>query len=360
MRILCCSLVCMMLCLLLTMQVCAAERTDALLDGIDPESGLEDSVLERIGEFDPAKEMDLPGVFGSLALEAAKTVFGNLREGLATVGLIFAALIVTGLFSLAEHSPARLCGVFVIGAAIGTNMHSMVNLGLETMRKILDYTGILLPGLASLTAGAGFSDSASALYLQSSFFLHLLTRLAVRFISPLIYVFLGLSIAEAASGHPGLTTICEMIRSLSVTILKVTGYVFTGLQGVVSVTARGVDENKLKAARLAMSGAVPMVGGILSDAAQSLFTAAGWLRSAVGTYGVLAVAGICLTPFFRIALQQFLLRITHGLSGTIGTPEQVQLLHRCCQAMDLVMAMVGTFCLLSFLSIVLFLRGGTP
>ena len=72
---------------------------------------------------------------------------------------------------------------------------------------------------------------------------------------------------------------------------------------------------------------------------------------------MLAVAALCLAPFLRIALHHGILRLVHGLSGAVGASEQVLFLRRCCQAMELVLAMVGTFCLLSFLSLVLFLRG---
>ena len=62
-------------------------------------------------------------------------------------------------------------------------------------------------------------------------------------------------------------------------------------------------KNLQKLAKSAVSAVVPVVGSILSDAAESVLAGAGLLRGMVGTAGTLALLGVCLVPFLRLGGQ---------------------------------------------------------
>ena len=338
--------------------VFAKDLADPLLDGLDPEEGLSQSVLDQIGDFSATDRPDLIERGKELALSSLRAVFSDLHNALLTAGLLLAAMLLTGLLSGSEQAGqgVQLCGVLAAAVAAGTDLRAMVGLGLDTMQKLQDYTGLLLPGLATLASSAGMTGSAPLLYGGSAFFLQLLTRLSTGLFRPLVYGYVALSAAEAAGEQAGLTTLCDFLRWLCLWVLKAVSYIFTGLQGLLTVSGSALDATRLKAARLAMSGTVPLVGGILSDAAQTLLSAAGYLRSAVGVYGLFAIIALCLTPFLRIALHHLVLRGVYGLSGFFGQNGLKGFLGRLCDAMGLTVAMVGVYCLMSFFSVILLLR----
>ena len=57
----------------------------------------------------------------------------------------------------------------------------------------------------------------------------------------------------------------------------------------------------MKAAKFAISGAIPVVGGILSDAAETVLASAGILKGTVGVFGMVTILGICLIPLLQIS-----------------------------------------------------------
>lgn len=63
--------------------------------------------------------------------------------------------------------------------------------------------------------------------------------------------------------------------------------------------AGSADAAAVKAAKMTISRAIPVVGGILSDAAETVLAGAGVLRGTVGVVGMLVVLAICLTPFYN-------------------------------------------------------------
>ena len=53
----------------------------------------------------------------------------------------------------------------------------------------------------------------------------------------------------------------------------------------------------MKAAKFTISNMVPVVGGVISDTAETLLAGASVLRNAAGVFGMLAVIGICGSLF---------------------------------------------------------------
>ena len=82
--------------------------------------------------------------------------------------------------------------------------------------------------------------------------------------------------------------------------------------------ASSADAATLKAAHLAISGMIPVVGGILSDATEAVFSGASLLRNSVGIFGVVGVLGFCALPFLRLGIQFLLYKLVAALSATLS------------------------------------------
>ena len=134
-------------------------------------------------------------------------------------------------------------------------------------------------------------------------------------------------------------------------------YVFSAYMGITGVVSGSVDAASIKATKLAISGAVPVVGGILSDASEALLVGAGVIKSAVGVYGLLAILATWIGPFLQIGCQYLLLKATAALCGVIGAKETTGLITDFSGAMGMLLAMTGTTCLLLLISTVCFMKG---
>jgi stage III sporulation protein AE len=127
-----------------------------------------------------------------------------------------------------------------------------------------------------------------------------------------------------------------------------------GVTGVVSGTT---DAATVRATKLTMSGMVPVVGGILSEASEAVIVGAGVMKSAVGVYGLVALVAIWITPFIRIGVQYLLLKLTAALCEMFDLKGINGLVGAFSSAMGLLLGMTGAVCVLLLISVICFMRG---
>ena len=139
--------------------------------------------------------------------------------------------------------------------------------------------------------------------------------------------------------------------------LKTVLYVFTGYISITGIVGGTTDAIALKATKLTISGAVPVVGNILSDASEAILVSAGIMKNAAGIYGLLTVIALMIGPFMRIGVQYLMLKITSGLCETLGTKEMSALIKDFSSAMGLVLAMTGAVCVIFLISMICFMKG---
>lgn len=81
---------------------------------------------------------------------------------------------------------------------------------------------------------------------------------------------------------------------------------FDRIHRVLSLTnllAGSADRLAVRVGKTVISGAVPVVGGILSDATEAVAAAALTLRGTLGVLGVFSVLALCLAPLLHLAVQ---------------------------------------------------------
>ena len=348
--------------LLCMMLLCATVyAVDAELSaGIDPEQGLPSEIHTLVGDYDGAVDG-----FGARLLRLLQSSLGSweslgLGEGLRTVSLILAASLLCGLLEHSEQGKglAPLVGSLSIAAACTGSLGAMIRLGTETIENLHRYVELLLPGMTPLLAAAG--GASAAISGLGMVLFDLLLSLVSGVLVPMLYFYLLLCVAESAFGADNLSGLQELINWLLVSSVKLVMWGFSAVLGATGLVTGSIDAQKLRTLRAAIAGMVPVVGNVVSEASGSLISAAGLLKTGVGLYGMLAVFGICLGPFFRIGLQYLLLKLSAALCGLFGKGNRTGLLEKLCHTMGLVLALTGVACTLSLMILVLCIRTVSP
>ena len=302
--------------------------------------------------------------------EGVRELFRNglrlIRPDLAEAGQICigitAAVMTVSLISTFPGSTEQttsLVGAIAISGLMLTSAGGMINLAAGTIREISEYGKLFLPVIAAALAAQGGITTSSGLFAGTAIFDAILSRLISRILTPMIYFFLALSVSSAALGYDTLKRLRDLVKSFMVWSLKTVLYVFTGFISVTGVVSGPTDASALKAARLTISGMVPVVGGILSDASEAVLISAGTVKNAIGLYGMFAVAAIFLEPFIKIGSHYLLLRVTWGFCGIFGNKRLTELIQDFTTAMGILVGMTGAVCLMVLISTVCFMRGMT-
>lgn len=296
----------------------------------------------------------------TVILEAMNYLSPALRSAGTTC---FGVIAVILLGSLIQNFPGATQKVTDMVATVSVAMlllspsGALIRLGAEAVAEISEYGKLLLPVMTAAMAAQGGTATSAALYAGTAFFDALLSGIISSVIVPMLYVFLCLAIASCATGAEILGKLLGLVKWAMTWSLKIVLYVFTGYMGITGVVSGAADAAAIKATKLTISGMVPVVGGILSDASEAVLVSAGLVKSAVGVYGVVVVIALWIRPFIEIGAQYIMLKFTAGVCGMLGVKSPVKLISYFSAAMGLLLAMTGTVSILLMVSVVCLMRG---
>ena len=237
--------------------------------------------------------------------------------------------------------PVRLAGVAAVSAIAAADIHALLGMGSRALEEMDAFSKLLLPTVTAACAAAGMPAAAAARQAAALLFLGLLLTLANKFILPLIYAYVAAQAAGAALGNDGLKRLGALLKWAATGLLSmlVTGFVlYLSVTGAVAGSADALTQ---KAAKTAISGMIPVVGGILSDAAEAVVAGAGILKGTVGVVGLLTVLAICLSPFLRLGVHYLVYKSAAALTATVLPGPVAGFIDSVGSAFALILGMVG-------------------
>ena len=304
------------------------------------------------------------GSFSEGLKEILLAALEQLRPDLAEAsGICLGVVAVTMLVCVVQaipgdvKRPSEIAGAVAVAVLLLQGTNSLIHLGSETVQEMSEYGKLLLPAMTAALAAQGGVTTSAALYGGTVAFSTFLTALLSRLLIPMVYVFLALSAANAALGEDVLKELRDLVKSIMVWCLKTVLTIFTTYISITGVVSGTTDAASLKATKMTISGMVPVVGGILSDASEAVLVSAGVVKNAAGIYGIFAILALFLGPFLKIGAHYLMLKATGAVCGIFGSKGVSGIISDFGTAMGLLLGMTGGFCLLLLISTVCFLRG---
>lgn len=273
---------------------------------------------------------------------------------------VMACVMLTSLLSSfpgMAKNVTELASAIVVACLLLSSTETLIQDAAETVTELSEYGKLFIPVMTAAMAAQGGVTASATLYAGTAMFDALLCTLISSILVPIIYVFLAMSVANSALSQEVLKKLRDLTKWGVSWCLKTLLYVFTGYISITGVVSGAADQTALKATKLTISGMVPVVGGILSDASEAVLVSAGLVKSAIGVYGLLAVCAIAIGPFLRIGAQYLLLKLTAAVCALFGSKRTVKLIQDFSGAMGLLLAMTGAVSLLLLISTVCFLKG---
>ena len=303
--------------------------------------------------------MSLDEGLSALVETGAAAAGGIVRTAVRSGVLLMVVVLLCGLaetmydtLTKGKLSVVPLVGTAAIAAIAVVDMNSMLGVGRSAIDGMASFANVLLPTGAAITAATGAVTGAAALQMAAVLFSDLMVNLIQNLIIPLLYAYLAVSVAQSALGHEGVKQIASLLKWAATTLLKTVMLVFVGYLSLSGVVSGSVDAATIKAAKFAISGAIPVIGGILSDAAETILASAGVLKGTVGVFGAITILGICLLPVLRLAVHYLMYKLVAALSATVGSGRIGALVDQIGGAFGLMLGMTGACCLLLLIALV--------
>lgn len=290
-----------------------------------------------------------------------------LTSGVRAVAAIMAGVVALGVAEGAAPAGkdvleqyVSVAGTLWITATAAGDFDTLIGLGRETITEISHLGEVLLPFLAAAEAAGGGVTAASVRQAAAVFFAGVLLAIIERILLPAVYLYIGTAAAGAVLEGDAMERISDLLKKFIAWCLGGLLTLFTGYLAVSGAVAGAADARAVRLAKAAVSAAVPVVGGILSEAAESVLAGAGLLRGALGTFGALAVLGSCLLPFLRLGFQYLLYQCASLVAAAAGPPKLTKLLAMLGDAFGLVLAMTASSALLLLIAILSSLTAVSP
>ncbi len=312
------------------------------------------------GELMPTEVTGFGSDLWTLFKRAVKAAEPEIAGAAALCLSITAVAMLTGILQNMPGKSAfavEFAGVIAVALLLMNETKSLIQCAADTVEQLSQYGKLLLPVMTAGLAAQGGMTSSTALYTGTALFDALLSAAVANLLIPLVYIFLALCIAATATGQEAVKKLTGFIKWLTSWGLKTVLYIFTGYMSITHVISGAADEAAVKATKLTMSGMIPMVGGILSDASEAVIVGAGLVKNGVGVYGMLAILAIWIAPFLRIGICYLILKLTATLCEAFSVKGISALTKHFSEAMGMLLAMTASLCIMLMISALCFMKG---
>lgn len=355
------SLVVFAVMLMMTGRAFAIE-TDELLkiqaDSLDLDR-LQQAAEGYAPNIDWTQTPDLDNGLTELLQTGTETLNGVLKKAVRSGVLLLAIVLLVGLAdgtsALGTGKSVQvvpMAAALAITAVAVSDANTLIGLGCEVIEKMELFSKVLLPTITAAIAASGSPGGAATRQMAVMLFADILMSLINRLLLPLVYVYIAACTAYAAIGNEGLKRIASTLKWVITSVLTTVLLAFVGYLSISGAIAGTTDAITIKAAKFTVSNMVPVVGGILSDAAETVLAGAGILKNTVGVFGMLVVIGMCIIPFLQLGVHYLVYKFTAALSATVSDSRVTSLIDGIGGAFGLILGMAGACATLLLVSMV--------
>jgi stage III sporulation protein AE len=282
------------------------------------------------------------------------------KTSLALCIQIFAVVLLSAVLRGAggdlSAQAMTLAGVLAIGAICVGRVSGFFTQASQTVDDMTAFAGFLYGVLASATAATGAVGTSTALYGGTVLLCSLMSRTVQSLFLPGISCYMALMVADSALPDGGLKLAGDTLKQLLTGGLKLCVLAMTAYLSLTGVIRGSADTAAVKAAKLAISTTVPVVGSMIADASETLLVSAGLLRSGAGIFGLLGVLAVSVTPVVSTGTQYLLLKTTAAVSALVGEKELSGLIGGMAGALGLLTALTGACAVLLMVGCVCFMK----
>ena len=316
-----------------------------------------DAVPEEAGQLLDGHTQTFSEGLRAIVTNAFPTFSQAVGEALRSAGVMLAAVFLCALAERADApDPARIAGTVCITAAGLSQMQSLAGTGTRALAELQGFADILLPAMSVSTAVSGGVTASAAIYAGTSLFCDVLMRGMGALLLPAVYGYLALSAARTLSGSELLVRLAKLVKGFFRNGIKAVVFVFTAYLTVTGLVTGSADATAVKAAKLTLSGVVPVVGSMISDCSETVIVGAAAIRNTIGILGMLAVIAICVGPFLRTAAQYLVLKLAAAAGSAMNQKPLPELMDAVAEATGFLLSMLAAQALMLLISCLCYLK----
>ncbi len=324
-----------------------------------------DSIF-RDFSFEEVVEDIVRGTFsissGGLFKNLLGLFLGELKTSFALVGSIAALMLlgalINNLSDSVGKSPVEDAGGFAVFVYIATicavAFERASSFVFGTLEDITVFVHSIIPAISALCVTSGETALATMSHPVIFFVCSAFSMLIRKVITPLVLLRVVCSLLCAITSNDGLAEFTGLFSKFHKTLLTFSMSLFAGILGISSFAATSFDNLAARGIKFAVSSAVPVVGGSISEAMSSVASSAMLLKSAVGLGGVMMLFAIVALPLLKVWALSLSFRLVAAFTAPVAEKRAVDAVRNISDCLDMLfssLACIGTIMIIALASI---------
>lgn len=293
-------------------------------------------------------------IFGGLWRYLWREIYFNINLlGKLLFLAVVAALLKNLEKAFGNESIAQLTQAVVYLALITIAMQSFasaVGLGRQTVEGLVEFLLALIPLLLVLLASLGNFASAAIFRPLIVFGVNFFATMTRDVVFPLIYLTTILSIVNHFSPRATVGKLADLFKNVSVWTMGLSMTIFTGLLSIHGVASSVGDAVTIRTAKFMTGAFLPVVGGMLTDAVETVAGATLILKNTVHLAGVVVLFYLVALPLIKILVLVFIYKLAAALIQPLGETNLCDSLNTMGNCLALVFAAVAIVSVMFYLA----------
>ena len=301
--------------------------TDKLIDSLYSEAGADELIFALpdsargfldnlyINDFKPesAENLSAENVISAILNVFRESIIEPIKIFICIIGIS----ILTALFDTLKSSDMSagleqtlsFVSVLCMSAVLSPAVLSLITNLTETISVCSDFMMIYVPVISLLIISGGNPVSGGMFYSTMIYMCSAVLRVVSEVIVPFLRCISSVAVITNITDKVSLSGVNEMLRKAVRILLTFCMSVFTAFLTMRSVISVSQDSLSNRAVKFAISNFVPLVGGALSDAYQTVVSCTAVLRSGVGVIAIAAIFAVFLPAVAKCLIWQFTLML---------------------------------------------------
>lgn len=200
----------------------------------------------------------------------------------------------SSISSFANYITYILIAILVIGS-----FYQLMEVVKTTINSMINFMEVLLPILLTFLVLAGGPNTKIIFHPMILGTVNLVGIMIKTIILPLINFSFIISILSNLSERAELTKISELGRQIIAFIISAAFTIFIGIITIYGLSTK-IDGITIRTAKFAVDRFIPIVGGFLSDAVETVIGSSAILKNGIGIIGLFILVIITIFPLIKI------------------------------------------------------------
>lgn len=305
--------------------------------------------------------IDTKAIFSKLSNLFLNEISDNLKLLSQILIIAIISAILNNMQSVFEGSTisglANYITYILLAILITGSFYQIIEITRDTINSMVNFMQIILPVLLTFLVLAGGPNTKLIFHPMILATVNVIGALVKNVIFPLVYFSFIISILSNLSQRMELKKLSELGRQIVVFIISASFTVFIGIITIYGLSTK-IDGITIRTAKFAVDRFVPIVGGFLSDAVETVIGASAILKNGIGIIGLLVLIIITAIPIIKISTLLLIYKITGAVIEPIVSKNVSNLLNDVSKSFLLILISTVSVAIMFFITITIIVDTG--